>query len=154
MLRRDNVPLHTSEEIYSVIAGMHVGDVIPAQVYIHDYADGSIPEWTIAEIEQHDFLLIVTFIDPSSTAQSITQECMVSIGLDVFFAPEKTLSAPTYLYYPGCEHARNMLCDIRQEARKISEREGVRPPVARSPVRRVPQSGSGGDARQPSLFEV
>ena len=93
---------------------MQKGACIPAQIFIHDYAHGSIPDWTIVEIEQYDFLLVLTLIDPASCSESSIDGCVVSAALGVFL-PERTLSGPTFLYFLGCIHARNMLCDIRQD---------------------------------------
>lgn len=124
LLKRSQVqPLHLPEDIYTVLSGLQIGQQVPAQVLIYDLNDGSIPSWEVAEIEQAGgLLLIMTVVDRSATWQPLgLPVCFVAT--DVFTLPTKTLAGLIYGYYPGCEHARNMLADIRQYARQIVDRQ-------------------------------
>lgn len=129
--RSQVIPLHEPANIYAVLSQLTIGERIPSCVYITDYKDGTIPPWTVREIEKHGNLLILTVCDETEQKQATLFEQAHCVARDVFTMPTKTLAGPFYGYYPGCEHARNMLADIRQHARQIvdqsrkAERAGV-----------------------------
>lgn len=123
--RHDHKPLWTAGDIYQALAGLVEGDIIPASVYIHDYANGGIPEWTIRERQESGILTILTLIDPATPHKNRPELAPGVTGyaaLELFLAPERVLTGPVYLYYPGCVRARTKLSDARQEARRIAER--------------------------------
>lgn len=115
-------PLHEPPDIYAALIGLKIGEPVPPHIYITDYKDDSIPPWTVAEIERHGSLLILTVIDPTARKQETLFEPEIFVACDVFTQATKTLAGPFYGYYPGCEHARNMLADIRQHARQLVDR--------------------------------
>lgn len=117
--RSQVMPLHEPANIYAVLSQLAIGQPVPANVLIADYKDGSIPTWTVREIEPHGNLLILTVCDETEQSQATLFEQAHCVARDVFTMPTKTLAGPFYGYYPGCEHARNMLADIRQHARQI-----------------------------------
>lgn len=119
MKRIDCKPLQTSAAIYQVLSKLKVGEQVPERVYISDYENSSIPLWQVAEHEQIGVVSILTLIDPTTRHEREGHTC--HIALDVFYGPAKTLAGRHYHYFPGCKHARHMLCDIRQAARRLVE---------------------------------
>jgi hypothetical protein len=122
MRRAECVPLYRSEDIYKMIVLLHVGAIIPPQVYIQDYADGQIPEWRIAEREPIGVeSFILTLVDSATQRTRMPEGDSSFVGHDVIFMPTRTLGGHNYLYFPGCVHARHMFGDIRQHGRCIRE---------------------------------
>ena len=115
--RRDMPPLYDEAAIYAAVAHLDIGQMLPEQVFVSDYDDGFIPRWQIAERDG----CFTTLIDLDTLHRSYYgARCYVAV--DVVFLPTRTLCGKHYTYFPGCTHARDMLGDIRQEARKIAER--------------------------------
>lgn len=115
--RRDTPPLYDEAAIYAAVAHLAIGQMLPLQVFVSDYDNGSIPRWQIAEREG----CFTTLIDLDTLHRSLYGErCYV--GIDMIFLPTRCLYGKHYTYFPGCTHARNTFGDARQEARKIAER--------------------------------
>jgi hypothetical protein len=120
MRREHCIPLYTSASIYHRVKDLVVDDPFHHEIYAGDYASGVIPEWRVAEREVHSMLIILTLIDPKTEQPGLAGQ-KTYVAHDIFFQPTKVLAGQYYLYFPGCIHARNALCDVRQEARKIAE---------------------------------
>jgi hypothetical protein len=113
MLRAHHKPLSDARAIHNVLASLQVGDPVPANILVLDYQDWTIPPWTVREREDHDILIILTVVDESN---------FKPVGLDICTCPAKTLaSGKPFQYFPGCEHCRNMLTDMRQHARSMAD---------------------------------
>lgn len=120
--RRDMWPLYLPEDIYAVLSCLKTGEPVPPTVFISDYKDGSIPPWTVVEIDRHGSALVLTIIDPTAPIRETLFTPSLTVGCDIFTLPTKTLAGPLYGYHPGCVHARNPLADIRQHARQFVDR--------------------------------
>jgi hypothetical protein len=126
-MKRSQVrPLFTADAIHAVLSGLQVGDLVPVDIFICDYVDDEIPCWKVAEREECAMLVSFTLVDVTTYHLRILEgtyqfvECWVAC--DVMSCQTKVLAGPLYTYYAGCEHARNMLADIRQHARQMAER--------------------------------
>jgi hypothetical protein len=110
-------PFYDESSIYATVAHLQIGEMLPEQVFISDYADGFIPRWQLAERDGCMYTLID--VDTLHSAH-YAERCYV--GVDVVFLPTRCLCGRHYTWFPGCVHARHMFGDVRQEARKIAER--------------------------------
>jgi hypothetical protein len=123
--RREVKPLYLPGDIYRTLSPLQVGESVPSTVYISDYSNGVIPVWQVVERQEVGAGgVILTLIDQATFERPSLwnggRETWV--GKDIFCFPEKTLAGIEYCYFAGCGHARHMLHDIRQEARKMAER--------------------------------
>lgn len=122
------IPLHLPEDIYRVLSSLEIGAPVPPQIYICDYKDGTIPPWTVAEIQERGGAYrILTVVDPTSEQQTTLLDPVRMVAVDVFTLPTKTLRGPFWTWFEGCPadaHVRNPLADCRQHARQIVDRAG------------------------------
>ncbi|BCL83142.1 hypothetical protein ccbrp13_56070 [Ktedonobacteria bacterium brp13] len=114
--RADNKPLSDARAIHGVLASLKLGERVPLNILINDYANGGIPEWTVCEREEDGHYAILTLTDESNIHYPN------KAALDIFTCPDKTLGGRLYQWFPGCIHARNMFGDIRQHARAMCDR--------------------------------
>ncbi|GCE48500.1 hypothetical protein EI42_04825 [Thermosporothrix hazakensis] len=113
-------PLSEATAIYDVLSKLKVGDLVPACVYIRDYVDGQIPSWRVAHIIESPPSRRITVIDPDNVKEPTLWEEESWIALDIVALPSKVLATDLYCF-TGKPHYTNMLGDIRQHGRKISD---------------------------------
>ena len=121
------------QEVYRLLAALAPGDVIPPEVYVADYADGSIPDWRIQSREAANGVVMLVAFDMSNTyaagslpaSQGTTQFSLFGDG-HVCYPAVRILSsqAKTLRCHPVEFNGEwpNTLCDMIQQATHIGGR--------------------------------
>ena len=115
--RNDHPPMVEPEAVSTVLAALHVGDVVPPAVSISDDDIDTIPEWTVRsrELDESGYLTLV-LIDPHAPIAAMLWEPAADVARTIHASPRRTLATPHDQLRPGYG-PRAMLCDLLQQAR-------------------------------------
>jgi hypothetical protein len=119
--RRDYPPIIEPEAVYTALASLQVGDVVPPEIYISDYDTGQIPAWTVHSSEPKGSLLQLTLIDPDAAIQATLWEPAAVVARQVLTGPRQSLATPHYQLKEGYG-PKAMMCDLIQQARYVAKR--------------------------------
>jgi hypothetical protein len=152
MHRHDYKPLSEGSAIYEVLSKLDVGDTVPPQIYIRDFRRGGIPAWIVREKSVSGPVTDLVVCDEGLPHKTI--------AMVVLTCQRTTLGGRLFQYFPGCDQARQMFGDIRQDARQIAEkmRDGLPPNVVahnyRKEQRKLEKWNRGEDTRESPLVPV
>lgn len=103
----------TAEELYNLLVPLQPGDLVPSEVYVADYADGSRPAWTVAEREELGAGGVRLELEDSSNGDMF--DC---VRLIVLTFEAKTLRTPPQPHgLSGQAVICSQLCDMLQQGR-------------------------------------
>ena len=116
--------------IYEVLAALQVGDVAPPELYIADYEDGGIPQWTLISRRPTGAPEQLELIFEDRTPQTVPLDMWAAHAADllprrgVLTWPERTLATRIYL----CEEVawrcpRQQMGSLIQQARIENKRQ-------------------------------
>lgn len=103
--------------LYTYLAPLQIGDAVPTEVYILDYADGQQPAWIVTQCE-----------DLSANGVKLTiqdqdnRDLFNCVQLTILAFPAKVLRTGPYLSgspMPG------RLCDLTQQGRYVAKQRGI-----------------------------
>lgn len=97
------------------LCALQVGDPVPAECYVLDYADGTRPLWTVSSVrELRSGGRHLILVDPDTSSPYLFDDLFQGVALSVVTHPGKTMRSQPYRlgYSPG-----PTLCDMDQQAR-------------------------------------
>ena len=109
----------TPAHYYATLAALQVGQSVPDELYILDYADGTRPLWTVVEREDLPADGVRLMLHDQGQERLTLFEDVVCPQVQVLSFPAKTLRTPIHLSngpLPG------QLCDQVQQARYAIKR--------------------------------
>lgn len=103
---------------YRHLRSLAVGDVVPSELYVLDYRDGTRPEWTVHQVEElPSGARHLTLVDKENTdARDLFGPCGVVVALEVITSPRKTLRSQPH----ALGSAWDTLCDLEQQGRYVA----------------------------------
>lgn len=99
---------------YRVLATLEVGDVVPRDLYVMDYADGTRPVWRVVQRSEHRGGVVQLVVEDPDNGSCELPDDGTRLRLMILTWPAKTLRSQ--LYSTGTE-PQGMLCDMDQQAR-------------------------------------
>lgn len=103
---------------YQRLAQLSVGDVVPADIYVLDYAEGGRPRWTVVRRDDLRADVVHLVLEDPDNGQGDLFDDGRRLRVTVITWPAKTLRSQPYL--AGSEPP-GMLCDMDQQARSVAK---------------------------------
>jgi hypothetical protein len=90
-------PVVEPEAVYTAQAALHVGNIVPLEIYISDYDTDTVPEWTVRSRETgEDGVLLLVLIDPNSAIPATLWEPAAEVARLVLSSPRQSLATSHY----------------------------------------------------------
>lgn len=104
--------------MYAQLAALQVGDQVPAEVYVADYADGRRPTWMVEGREELGDCGVRLLLTDPANGDMFDRPAVI-----VLTFPAKTLRTPVQLHgVTGPAVISNKLCDMAQQGRVAARR--------------------------------
>lgn len=104
---------------WKYLRDLQVGDAVPAELYVLDYADGGRPRWQVHSVtELGSGQRVITVVDPDNGSSDLFDD-RARVALTVITWPAKTMRSQPHMLGtdpPG------MLCDMDQQGRHAARR--------------------------------
>jgi hypothetical protein len=109
----------TADELYQALHALQVGETVPDDVYMLDYADGQPPRWAVIAREELGAGGVKLVLHDKQNADLFN-----CVQLIVLTFPGKTLRTVPHL--DDSDDLPGKLCDLAQQGR-YAEKRGWRP---------------------------
>lgn len=102
----------TTAELYNLLAPLQVGSLVPSQIYVSDYADGTRPAWTVVARESLEAGGVRLDLEDPDNGDMFDR-----VRIIVLAFPSKVLRTPPQPHGISPSIVGSKLCDLAQQGR-------------------------------------